>query len=592
MQRSSRGIGATLRLAALTLSIALCGAWQVAVAPAPGAPAADTSSPPPPPTGRPTQQVATSPGVTAEEAVTRATAAEQKKDPACVDWYAWAVLRSWPAVMVRERTNARDVNWQRYHDSLTKTIVLGLKHKRLDPQRGLDLRIPGAAPVRVVVNRYGFAWQAEDFNELQLAGDVPAGKLARHWREPGLGVPLIVLRRRKTERDFHGKAMPFAATAVLRPAGDPAMLSSSTPPGTVAGILDLYDPLRVSELELEGVVQPVARDTSAPYALILRDMNRDNWQAFFRPGTGEAIGLRMLEPYQQGKIPVVLVHGLLSDKFTWIPLINDLRAVPWINTRYQIWTFQYPTGEPFLQSAATLRQVLRDVNAVFDPRGTDPTQQQIVLIGHSMGGLVSKLQITYSGNILWDQVASRPFPELRAPPQQRDAVYKMFFFEPTPAVKRAVFIGTPHLGSFWAQSLYGRVGASLVRMPREGHDVLDSLLESNPQVFNKTLRGGIPTSIDLLKADSPLLQGMTQLPINPAVRIHSIVGNGTPFSDGTPADGVVSMDSARHPGAASERFVNASHSDLPDHQDTVAEVLRILAEHLQQVDAVYRVTQP
>jgi pimeloyl-ACP methyl ester carboxylesterase len=337
----------------------------------------------------------------------------------------------------------------------------------------------------------------------------------------------------------------------------------------------------------------LARDTSAPWSLVLRDMNRDNWQDFMRPGREEAAaGLRLLEPYQPGRIPVVLVHGLLSDKFTWVPLINDLRAQSWITARYQIWTFQYPTGQPFLQSGAALRQALRDMSAVYDPRGTDPSQQHLVLIGHSMGGLISKLQITYSGQVLWNRVASRPFSEVRATPQQLDTVYKMFFFEPVPAVKRVVFVGTPHLGSFWAQSLYGRLGSSLVRMPRDGNEILNTLLKNNPHVFNETLKNGIPTSIDLLKPDSPLLLGMTQLPVNPAVKIHTIAGNGTPFSDGTPADGVVSLESARHPGAASECFVNAGHSDLPDHQDTTAEVVRILREHLQQLDAVYPISRP
>jgi hypothetical protein len=84
-----------------------------------------------------------------------------------------------------------------------------------------------------------------------------------------------------------------------------------------------------------------------------------------------------------------------------------------------------------------------------------------------------------------------------------------------------------------------------------------------------------------------MLIGMTRLPVNPAMKLHTIAGNGTPYADGTPADGVVSMDSARHPGAVSERFVNAAHSDLPDHPDTVAEVIRILAEHVQQFDATH-----
>lgn len=543
--------------------------------------------------GRATAAEAGALTLTAEEAYQQAGDAERKKSADCVDLYAWAALQSWPAMAAPASDSAREQAVRVYQDSLEKMLSAALKYKRLDPQKGLDLRVRGGGDARIVVSRNGFAWQAEDFNDLQTASDIGQGKLKRYWREDGLGVPLVALRLRNSERDPYGKWMPFAATAVLRPDARTSLAAGNWPPGTVIGVLDLYDPLRVTDIDVGPSSCRLARDTSAPLALVLRDVNRDNFQDFMHPGRPDGnSGLRMLEPYQPGRVPVVLVHGLLSDKFTWIPLVNDLRSVPWVNSRCQIWTFQYPTGQPFLQSAATMRQALRDMAGVYDPQNRDPAQQQVVLIGHSMGGLVSKLQITYSGNALWDRVATRPFSELRADPQQRDAIAKMFFFDPLPSVKRVVFLGTPHLGSFWAQSLYGRFGSSLVRMPRDSDDLIASLSKSNPKMFNSTLRNGIPTSIDLLKPDSPLLLGMQQLSINPSVKIHTIAGNGVPFSDGTPADGVVALESARHPGAVSERFINAGHNDLPDNPETTAEILRILTEHLQQIDATYRVARP
>lgn len=526
--------------------------------------------------------------LSADEAARQADAADRRRDPRCAALYAWAALQTWPVVITSSSSQDQPQAWTLYHDSLEKMLAAGLKYRQLDPQRGLELQIPGGGVGRITVNRNGFIWQAEDFNEFQPAGTASGSKLSRYWQQPGIGVPLVVLRRRGSDRDFHGKAIPFPATALLRPmaAYTPAQLSD-LPHGAVIGVLELYDPLRVEQIRMGAVTHALARNTSAPFALVVQQANRDNWQAFLRPGqNGAEAELRMLEPYQAGKIPLVLVHGLLSDKFTWIPLVNDLRNAPWVNHHYQIWTFQYPTGQPFLQSGADLREALRDVSAIFDPRRADPAQRQIVLIGHSMGGLVSKLQVTHSGSLLWDQVASRPLSEIRAQPQQRDQLSKMFFFEPTPSVKRVVFIGTPHLGSFWAESLYGRLGSSLVRLPQGQSTLLASLMKDNSNVFNKNLRNGMPTSVDLLKPDNPLLIGLARLPVHPDVKLHSIVGNGTPYADGTPADGVVSMDSARHPGAASERFVNATHSDLPDHPDTVAEVLRILAEHLQQFHAV------
>ena len=282
-------------------------------------------------------------------------------------------------------------------------------------------------------------------------------------------MPLVVLRRRGSDRDFHGKAVPFAATALLRPvaAFTPAQLSA-LPHGTVIGVLELYDPLRVEKIALWQLpLTALARNTSAPFALVVEQVNRDNWQAFLRPGqNGADAELRMLEPYQRGKIP----SCWCTDSF---PTSSPGSRWPTTCGMSRGSTNATRSGRfstrPVSRSCSRVRICARH-SATFRessiPCNVDPAQQYTVLIGHSMGGLVSKLQVTHSGTLLWDQVASRPLSEIRAEPQQRDELYKMFFFEPLPSVKRVVFIGTPHLGSFWAESLYGRLGSSLVRMPQ------------------------------------------------------------------------------------------------------------------------------
>ena len=305
-------------------------------------------------TNTPAAPVAT---LSADEAARQAAAADRQRDPRCVGLYAWAALQTWPVLLTPSSSPQQQQAWTLYQDSLQKMLASGLKYRKLDPQRGLEVQIPGGSVGRITVNRNAFVWQSEDFNEFQLAGTAENSKLSRYWQQPGIGAPLVVLRRRGSDRDFHGKAVPFAATALLRPmaALTPTQLSA-LPHGTVIGVLELYDPLRVEKIHCGAATHSLARDTSAPFALVVEQANRDNWQAFLRPGqNGADAELRMLEPYQRGKIPIVLVHGLLSDKFTWIPLANDLRNVPWINLRCQIWTFQYPTGQPFLQSGADLR---------------------------------------------------------------------------------------------------------------------------------------------------------------------------------------------------------------------------------------------
>jgi pimeloyl-ACP methyl ester carboxylesterase len=449
--------------------------------------------------------------------------------------------------------------------------------------------MPSGVMAQIRTERHGLPWRAEDFNEVRLAKEADPDRLPRYWKHEGLGVPLVVTRRREQVQHFLGKSVPFSVTAVIRPVARPGTAVS---PGGVVGVFELYDPVRVEHVSWGAWNQELARDTSAPFALVIDELDRDNYRDFLRPGRADGeFGLRMLEPYQPGKIPVVLVHGLLSDRFTWIPMVNDLRALPAVNQRYQIWTFQYATGQPFVSSGAEMRRALRETVRALDPVGADPALQQMVLVGHSMGGLVSKLQICFSGSILWDEVASRPLNEMQADPQERAQLYEIFAFDPVPSVQRVVFIGTPHQGSFWAESLYGRMGSSLVRMPSERVSLLSNLIKKNPDVFAASLRKGIPTSVDLLKPDSPMLIGLYRLPVNASVQLHTVAGTGGTLSDGAPADGVVPVDSARHPNTASERLVAATHNDLPDHPDTIAEIVRILGVHLQEYDAIGRTAQ-
>ena len=122
----------------------------------------------------------------------------------------------------------------------------------------------------------------------------------------------------------------------------------------------------------------------------------------------------MVEPFDPNRIPVVMVHGLWSSPTTWMEMFNDLRAFPEIRSRYQFWFFLYPTGQPFWTSAAQLRDTLAEVRQTLDPQLQNPNLDQMVLVGHSMGGLVSQLQTLESGDDFWRIVSDKPFEELQA----------------------------------------------------------------------------------------------------------------------------------------------------------------------------------
>jgi pimeloyl-ACP methyl ester carboxylesterase len=287
----------------------------------------------------------------------------------------------------------------------------------------------------------------------------------------------------------------------------------------------------------------------------------------------------MLEPYQRGKIPVVFIHGLLSEPMAWADLVNELRAPPEIHSQFQFWAYRYPTGSGFLDAAASLRELLQMARDSSDPAHSDRSLDQMVLVGHSMGGLVAKMQVAESWDIPWRHFASRPIESIRAPPQEREKLRRLFFFEPSPSITRVVLIGTPLHGSSWSQRLVGRVGTSLVRFDSDEERRYQTLVAANRDIILPRFQRAQLTSIELLDPASPLLAAIAQMPLKRDVQFHTIVGARRQTLAGEPTDGVVTASSAHHPGAQSELWVAASHSDLHHDATTIAEVRRILLAH-------------
>ena len=99
----------------------------------------------------------------------------------------------------------------------------------------------------------------------------------------------------------------------------------------------------------------------------------------------------MLEPYDPDKIPVLMVHGLWSNLITWMEMFNDLRGTPEIRDQYQFWFYLYLTGQPFWATVSQLRNELATAKRRLDPRSVNPALDEMILVGHSMGGLISRM---------------------------------------------------------------------------------------------------------------------------------------------------------------------------------------------------------
>jgi pimeloyl-ACP methyl ester carboxylesterase len=335
-----------------------------------------------------------------------------------------------------------------------------------------------------------------------------------------------------------------------------------------------------------GALVPIARDLSAPWALMYRLQPPVILEGFINPDDSTVQPkLLMLEPYQPGKIPVLFIHGLASSPLAWFNAVNELSAHRDLYRQYQFWAYRYPTGGAVLESAAALREDLYDVRQQFDPNHQDAALDRMVVVAHSLGGLVTKLQITDSGDILWNHLARAPLDAVRATPEMRASLARWFFFQPVPMIQRVVFAGTPFRGSSWARRTVGRISSTLVRFAGSEEVEYQELMQANRDIFDPYLWRKRPTSIDMLESTSPILAALAEMPVNPQVNMHTIIGTGAIRVLREPSDGVVTMSSAEQPGVVSERLVPARHTGLHDVPETMNELVGILRLHAEQAPA-------
>jgi len=285
----------------------------------------------------------------------------------------------------------------------------------------------------------------------------------------------------------------------------------------------------------------------------------------------------MLHPYRPGRVPVVLVHGTASSPARWAEMVNELSNDPILRDRFQFWAFQYNTGQPILYSALLMRRALSAAVAEFDPAGQDPALRRIVVIGHSQGGLLTKLMAIHSGTRFWDNMSTVPIDQLDAPSETRQLLQEASFFEPMPTVERVVFIATPHRGSFRATGWILGLVRRLVNLPGTLVSQFQNLLAA--PAFAELRMSRLPTSVENMSPGQPFVRALGASPIDPRITAHSIIAvlGAGPLTGKT--DGVVAYESAQIEGVASEKVVRSSHS-TQSNPETIEEVRRILRQHI------------
>lgn len=346
--------------------------------------------------------------------------------------------------------------------------------------------------------------------------------------------------------------------------------------------LTFHDTLRVDSLRVNGEDVRLAADYSAAWAKSVdADPNKKAFLGLLRPAdTKSFMGLTLTEPFRKDAIPVIFVHGLASNGATWDETINSLLADPTIRKRYQFWIYQYPSGYPFIYPAADLRRTIREVRHFYDPADRLPTLDNMVLIGHSMGGLISSAQIRRTDEAAMQQFFKKPLDQLNTDEATKKQLRDLLYLNPEGYIRRAIFVATPHRGSTIADGWIGRLASRLIKLPS---DIVTLNLTGIMQEITDTGLSMIdlaPNSVTRLQYYNPLLKTLSELPIDDRVTFHTIAGDRGLGNAPTSSDGVVSYASSHLKGATSEKVVAAWHS-AHRHPDAIEEIRRILTLHLK-----------
>lgn len=457
--------------------------------------------------------------------------------------------------------------------------------------------IAGASQsMEISITCKGDHWRREDFSDFKFVSDYEVTGLRNHYHNYGLGVPLIARRKVDARRDgpdqYYPPGLSFPVTAFLR-----IDCNHETAEAQCRATLELHDPLVYDAVPVANRPVPLESDLTTPLAYFLSQPHLQKLDistvGVLNPEKIKPLqGIYMLEPYRPNRIPVVMVHGVWSSPITWMEMFNDLRGSPELRDRYQFWFYLYPTGQPFWFSAAQFRSDLARLRENLDPYHQQPVLDQMVLVGHSMGGLVAELQTLESGERFWHTVSNQSFQLLNASLEERQTLDHTFFFQPNPSIRRVITIATPHRGSNFSNNTTQYLGSKLIDLPKRMLDARRSLKQNNKGYFLAHNPIDISTSIESLSPDSQFLKVMLTAPRSSNVKYHNIVGKidrtgltgaiARSINDGD-SDGVVAVSSAQLDNVDSEIVVNADHSKIHAHPLTVLEVRRILLEHLGQL---------
>jgi pimeloyl-ACP methyl ester carboxylesterase len=482
-----------------------------------------------------------------------------------------------------EHPNPFDVRFRVAGDLYNRGLAQGLMvgtNALVEMESGPRATTPGVMAVQFT--QPGFPWSLDFIKAFYSADEFVVRGLSTRNRESGLGAPLIAVTEKVGKFQEQLRA---PATVFLRVNGDVRDWSA----GKLTATLELYSTFDTAQVEVNGKLVPLQTDTTAPIAQGLNDS--PVWdlglaQFFSADSLQNKTGIRRMEPYTPGQIPVVFVHGTASSPVWWAEMWNTLNADPVLRKRYQFWMFNYASGNPITYTAGILRNDLMEQVKTLDPDGKDAALQHMVIIGHSQGGLLAKLTATDTGDKLWQLISKTNLDALKMDAQTRGILQSNFFFKPLPCVSRVIFIATPHRGSYQNTSFIQNLLTRFMKFPSDILDASASLLKLKDTIqLPASVKNGIPSSLNGMATDNPIMLALADIPVAPGIKCNSIIAIQGDAQPPNGADGVVQYSSAHVDYAESEFIVRSGHS-CQMNPLTIEEVRRILLQNLKEATPV------
>ena len=464
--------------------------------------------------------------------------------------------------------NSANIEARRCYNFAVEGIFSVIRQAKLDPW---------TQPLRVGANKeltlIGRKDPAKPEQNPALYDLIPIAELSYHGAyvkedvtEDGIGAPLVAVRHLTGDQAaalFAPPAIYYGVTGIMEFEGSRCLLS-------------IRDPLAAETISVNGHTYPLAANFTASLAMglarekpqklgLVRLLRPEEYASTFR--------VARTEPYNPHKTVVLVIHGLMDTPVSWVPLLNDLRSDKEIRRNYQFWFYSYPSGYPYPYSALILRQELDAIEKKF------PIRKKMVVIGHSMGGCISRTLITDTGNKLWMEGFGKPPEQTEMPAGSKYLLEQAIILKHRPEIGRVIFMSTPHRGSELASNWIGRIGSRLVKTPVKmltiGKTIREAMTPDPAALQWKRL----PNSVDTLAPNNRFVVAINKIPITPGIPYHTIVGDRGKGDTPNSSDGVVAYWSSHLDGARSEFIAPCNHSS-PLNPQAIAEVHRILKQNI------------